>query len=106
MTVCKKLKTIDKKFEQSNVQYHLDKQTSNISALPSGNVSKYEFLTSEDVLQEKGLLEKVATIKKIEYSPLGSELENKLILQKINTKLKMLLITIEMMMLRQKMVKQ
>ena len=106
MTVCKKLKTIHKIFEQSNVQYHLDKQTSNISALPSGNVSKYEFLTSEDVLPEKGLLEKVATIKKIEYSPLGSELENKLILQKINTKLKMLLITIEMMMLRQKMVKQ
>ena len=46
MTVCKKLKTIDKKFEQNNVEYHLHKQTSNISALPSGNVSKYEFLTS------------------------------------------------------------
>ena len=39
-----------------------------------GNVSKYEFLTGEDVSPEKGLLEKAATIKRFEYSPLGKEL--------------------------------
>ena len=42
-------------------------------ALSSANVGKYEFLT--EGLSEKGLLEKAATIKKIKYLQLGSELE-------------------------------
>ena len=67
MTVCKKIKRIDKKIEQNNTQHHLDRKTANISALLSVNVSKYEFLTSKDVLPEKGLLEKTAKIKKFEY---------------------------------------
>ena len=33
------------------------KQTAKISPLSSGNVGKYEFLTGEEVLPEKGLLE-------------------------------------------------
>ena len=32
-------------------------------------------MTDEDVLLEKGLLEKAATIKIFEYSPLGSDLK-------------------------------
>ena len=36
--------------------------------------------------QKKKLLEKAATIKKFEYSPLGSELKSKLTLQKTITK--------------------
>ena len=51
------------------------RQTAKILALSSGNVGKYEFLTSEYVLPEKGLLEKAATIKRFEYSPLCSELK-------------------------------
>ena len=31
--------------------------------------------SSKDVLPEKGLLEKAATIKRFEYSPLGKELK-------------------------------
>ena len=38
------------------------------------NVGKYEFLTSEDVLQEKDLFEKAATLKRYEYLPLGNKL--------------------------------
>ena len=38
-------------------------------------VSKYECLTGKDVLPEKDLLEKVATMKRLEYSPLGKELK-------------------------------
>ena len=75
MTVSEKIKTIDNKIEQNKVQYNLDRQTANTSALSSGNVSKYEFLTSKDVLPEKDLLEKAAAIKKFENSPLGSELK-------------------------------
>ena len=43
--------------------------------LTSGNASKYEFLTGKDVVREKDLIEKAATIKRFEYSPLGSELK-------------------------------
>ena len=47
----------------------------NISALSSASISKYEFLASGDVLSEKGLLKKAATIKRFQYSPLNSELK-------------------------------
>ena len=49
-----------------------------ILALTSGNVCKHEFLTGEDVLPERNMLEKPVTIKRFEYSPSGSELKNKL----------------------------
>ena len=46
----------------NNRQYDLDRQTTTISALSSGNVGKYEFLTSKDVLPENRLLEKAPKI--------------------------------------------
>ena len=36
--------------------------------MSSGNISKYKFLTGKDVLPEKDLLEKAATMKRFEYS--------------------------------------
>ena len=74
MGISEKIKTIDNKIEQNKAQYNLDRQTAKISALSSGNVSKFKFLSSKDVLSEKDLLEKVATIKKLEYLPLRKEL--------------------------------
>ena len=75
MAVNKKIKSIDNKMEQEKARYDLDGQTAKISALQSANVSKCEFLTGKDVLPEKNLLEKAATIKRFEYYPLGSELK-------------------------------
>ena len=49
------------------------KHTADISALLSRNNIKYEFLIGEDVLPKKDLLEKAATMKTFEYSPLGKE---------------------------------
>ena len=43
----------------------LDKQSVKISALASGNVSKYKFLTSKDIFLEKHFLADDATMKKI-----------------------------------------
>ena len=51
------------KIKQNKARYDLDRKAAKISALSSRNVSKYEFLTSKDVLPEKDLLEKVAAIK-------------------------------------------
>ena len=73
--LCKKIKTINNKIEKNKAQYNLDRQTARISALSSGDVSKYKFLTRKDVLPEKDLLEKAAAIKIFEYSLLGKELK-------------------------------
>ena len=78
----KTIKTINNKIGQSKIQYDLDRQTTKVLALSSGNISKYEFLTGEDVLPEKQLLEKAEIIKKFEYSPLGSELKKKIVIVK------------------------
>ena len=75
MSVSEKSKTVNNKIKQNKAQYNLDRQTAKTSALSSGNVSKYEFLTGKDVLPEKDLLAKAAPIKEFEYSPLGQELK-------------------------------
>ena len=86
MNVSEKIKTIDDKIEQSKAQYDLDRQTAKILASSSGNVGKCEFLTGKDVLPEKVLLEKVVTIKRFEYSPLGSEFKKQTEIAKNNDK--------------------
>ena len=75
MCISEKIKEINNKIEKNKAQYDLDRQTATISALSSRNVSKYEFLTGKDVLPEKDLLKKVATMKRFDYSPLGKELK-------------------------------
>ena len=50
--------------------------------MSSGTDHKCEVLTSEDVLPEKHFLEKAATIKRFEYSPLGSELKKQIYIAK------------------------
>ena len=52
-------------------------------ALLSGNFSKYEFLTGEDVLPEKGLLRKTATIRRCEYGSLCNDLKKQTSIQKL-----------------------
>ena len=59
MTACGKTKTIDNKIEQEKAQHDLVRQTAKISALSSGNTSKYEFLPGNDVLPEENLLRKL-----------------------------------------------
>ena len=64
MSIKEKIKANNNKIDQKKAQYSLDRQTGNISALSSGNVSKYKFLTQKDILPEKDLLEKAATLKR------------------------------------------
>ena len=75
MSFSEKIKTINKKIEHNKAQYSLDKQTAKISALWSGNASKYEFLTGKDILPEKNLLWKAAALKRVKYSLLRKELK-------------------------------
>ena len=65
MTVSEEITAIDKKMEQNKAQWKLERQTAKISAFSPENVGKYEFLTDEDVLPEKKLLQKSCYNQKI-----------------------------------------
>ena len=68
MSINAKIKAIKNKIKQNKAQCNLDRQTAKISALSSGNVSKYEFLSGKDVLPEKSLLENAATMERVKYN--------------------------------------
>ena len=75
MSISGKIKSINNTIKENKAQYNLDRQTARISALSSGNVNKYEFLTGKYTLAEKNLLKKVTAIKRFEYSPSGKALK-------------------------------
>ena len=53
MSINEKIKTINNRIEQNKAQYNLDRQTATISALSTGNVSEYEFLTGKMFYSER-----------------------------------------------------
>ena len=67
MTVTDQIKIIDSKIKANQVQYDLDRLTAKISALSSGELRKYEYLTGEDLGYRPSVLEQT----KFDYSPLG-----------------------------------
>ena len=64
MSISEKIKEINDKIKQNQVQYNLDRQTAG-----------FLHETGKFVLSEKDLLEKAAATKRFEYSPLGKELK-------------------------------
>ena len=48
-------------------------KTAKISFLSSGNVSKYEFLNSKDVIPEQILARKAVPLTRFDYSSLGKD---------------------------------
>ena len=67
MTVTDQIKILDRKIMQNEAQYDLDRKAAKISALPSNDLDKYEYLTGEDL----GLKPSTTEQTKFEYSPLG-----------------------------------
>ena len=67
MSISENIKTIDNKIKLNKAQYNLNRKTAKISALSSGNISKYEFFTGKDVLLEKDFLKKAAALKRFGY---------------------------------------
>ena len=67
MTITDQIKILNKKISQSEAQYDLDRKAAKISALPSNNLDKYEYLTGEDLDLKPNTIEQT----KFEYSPLG-----------------------------------
>ena len=67
MTINEQIKILDNKIRSNQVQYDLDRQNAKISALSSGELGKYEYLTGEDLGYKPDVVQKA----KSEYSPLG-----------------------------------
>ena len=51
----------------NKAQYDLDREAAKISALSSGELEKYKYLTGEDLVYKTDVTQKA----KFEYSPLG-----------------------------------
>ena len=72
MTPPEQVKIFDDKIKVNKDQYDLDREAAKTSALSSGELEKYEYLTGEDLGYKPKVLEKV----KFQYSPLGEALKN------------------------------
>ena len=67
MTITDQIKILNRKIMQNEAQYDLDRKAAKISALPSNNLDKYEYLTGEDF----GLKPITIEQARFEYSPLS-----------------------------------
>ena len=72
MTLTEQVKILDDKIRANKAQYDLDREAAKISALSSGELETYEYLTGEDLEYKPKVLEKV----KFQYSPLREALKN------------------------------
>ena len=67
MTKIDQLKILDNKIKANKAQYDLDREAAKISALSSGELEKYEYLSGEDLEYKLDVIQKA----KFEYYPLG-----------------------------------
>ena len=67
MTLTEQVKILNDKIKASKAQFDLDREAAKISALSSGELEKYEYLTGEDLGYKPDVIQKA----KFEYSPLG-----------------------------------
>ena len=67
MTLTEQVKILNDKIRANKAQYDLDSQTVKITALSSGELEKYKYLTGEDLGYKLDVVQKA----KFQYSPLG-----------------------------------
>ena len=61
--------TINDKIRDEILQYDINREAANLSALSSGKTHKYEYLTGEDILPSNQ--QRIIEQAKFTYSPLG-----------------------------------
>ena len=59
MTLTEQVKILHDKIKANKAQYDLDRKSAKVSALSSGELEKYEYLTGEDLGYKPKVLEKV-----------------------------------------------
>ena len=65
--------TIEDQIKDEKLQYNINREAAKISALSSGKLDKYEFLTGEEILPSNQ--QQIIQQAKFNYSPLGKALE-------------------------------
>ena len=65
--------TIDNKIKDEKLQYNINREAPNISALSSGKIDKYEYHTSKEILptDQSRIIEQ----SRFTYSPFGKAFE-------------------------------
>ena len=68
--------TIEDQIKDEKLQYDINRETAKISALSSGKLDKYEYLTGEEILpsNQQQIIQKA----KFNYSPLGKTIEKQI----------------------------
>ena len=65
--------TIEDQIKDEQLQYDINRETAKISALSSGKIDKYEYLTGEGILPSNQ--QQIIEQAKFTYSPLGKAFE-------------------------------
>ena len=65
--------TINDQIRDEKLQYDINREAAKISALSSGKIHKYEYLTGEDILPSNQ--QQIIEQAKLTYSPLGKAFE-------------------------------
>ena len=68
--------TINDQIRNEKLQYDINREAAKISALSSGKIHKYEYLTGEDILPSNQL--QIIEQAKFTYSPLGKAFEKQI----------------------------
>ena len=68
--------TINDQIRDENLQYDINKEAAKISALSSGKINKYEYLTGEDILPSNQ--HQIIEQARFTYSPLGKSFEKQI----------------------------
>ena len=70
MTIKEQIKILNDKIRSNKAQYELDRQNAKLSALSSGELDRYEYLTGEDLGYKPDRVQEA----RFEYFPLGQVL--------------------------------
>ena len=68
--------TITDQVKDEKLQYDINRETAKISALSSGKIDKYEYLTGEEILPSNQ--QQIIQQAKFTYSPLGKAFEKQI----------------------------
>ena len=68
--------TINDQIRDEKLKHDINRKTAKISALSSGNIQKYEYLTGEDILPSNQ--QQIIEQTKFTYSPLGKAFEKQI----------------------------
>ena len=68
--------TINDQIRDEKLQYDINREAAKISALSSGKIHKYEYLTGEDILPSNQ--QQIIEQARFTYSPLGKDFEKQI----------------------------